>query len=371
MRRLFFIIQKEFIQILGNKAMLPMMTVMPIMQLILLSFAADSEVKNVNLTVTDLDRSQYSRQLIGQVRASDRFTLIDAPPATHLANHGLLAGTSDIVLNIPPDFERNFLTGEQVKLQMLVNAINGQAATVGSGYLSAIIQDFNQDIRLEAHGGNSSKAPRIEVASANWYNPDLDYKHFMVPGILGELVIILVILLSAMNTVREREIGTIEQINVTPIKSWQFILGKMVPFLFIGMFLLTIGLTAGKLIFNVPIEGSLLVVFGYCLVSLIAVLGIGLFISNLVDTQQQAMLVAFFFVMVFILMSGLFTPIESMPDWAQVLTIPNPVAHFVAVMRKVLLKGSGLADVAWNFRVTAVLGLVFNGLAILTYRKVS
>jgi ABC-2 type transport system permease protein len=371
MRRLLFIIQKEFIQIIGNKAMLPMMTILPIFQLLLLSFAADSEVKNVNITITDLDQSQFSRQLVGQITASDRFTLINAPLATHISDHDLLAGEADIILNIPPNFERDFLKGYPTKFQLLVNAINGQAATVGSGYLMSIIRDYNENIRLETNTGAGKVASRIEVASANWYNPDLNYKYFMVPGILGELVIILVILLSAMNTVREREIGTIEQINVTPIKSWQFILGKMIPFVFIGMFLLIIGLTAGKLIFDIPMVGSLWVVFGYCLVNLIAVLGIGLLISNLVDTQQQAMLVAFFFVMIFILMSGLFTPIESMPDWAQMLTIPNPVAHFVAVMRKVLLKGSGFADVAWNFRVTAIMALVFNGLAVLSYRKVS
>ena len=371
MRRLLFIVQKEFIQIMGNKAMLPLMTILPIVQLMLLSFAADSEVKNVNITITDLDQSQFSHQLIGQITASDRFTLINAPLSTHLSDNDLLAGEADIVLNIPPAFERDFLKGQPVKLQLLVNAINGQAAIVGSGYLRAIIQDYNSNIRMETARGPGKVAPRIEVTSANWYNPDLNYKHFMVPGILGELVIILVILLSAMNTVREREVGTIEQINVTPIKSWQFILGKMIPFLFIGMFLLTIGLTIGKLVFDIPMVGSLWVVFGYCFVNLVAVLGIGLLISNLVDTQQQAMLVAFFFVMIFILMSGLFTPIESMPEWAQVLTIPNPVAHFVAVMRKVLLKGSGFADVAWNFRVTMIMALVFNGLAVLSYRKVS
>jgi ABC-2 type transport system permease protein len=199
----------------------------------------------------------------------------------------------------------------------------------------------------------------------------LDYKAFMVPGILGELVIVLVMLLTAMNIVREREIGTIEQINVTPIRSWEFILGKMIPFLIVGMVLMSVGLTAGKLIFDIPMVGNLGVVFLYCIVNLIAVLGLGLFISNLVDTQQQAMLVAFFFVMVFILMSGLFTPIESMPEWAQLLTIPNPIAHFVEVMRKVLLKGSGLADIAWNFRVTGIMALAFNALAILSYRKVT
>lgn len=371
MRRLLFIIQKEFIQIIGNKAMLPLMTVLPIVQLILLSFAADNEVKNVNITITDLDRSQLSRQLSGKIMASERFTLVAAPPAIRLAEEDLLAGDADIVLNIPPDFERDFLKGQPAKLQLLVNAINGQAATVGAGYLTEIIRDYNRDIRPAPPAGPRFVAPRIEITSANWYNPDLNYKHFMVPGILGELVIILVMLLSAMNTVREREIGTIEQINVTPIRRWQFILGKLIPFLFIGMLLLAVGLTAGKILFDVPMVGSLRVVFLYCLVNLVAVLGLGLFISNLVETQQQAMLVAFLFVMVFILMSGLFTPIESMPPWAQRMTIPNPIAHFVAVMRKVLLKGSGLADVAWNFRVTAILALVFNGLAVVSYRKVS
>jgi ABC-2 type transport system permease protein len=145
----------------------------------------------------------------------------------------------------------------------------------------------------------------------------------------------------------------------------------MIPFLFIGLLLLTVGLTAGKLIFNVPMVGSLSLVFLYCVLNLIAVLGLGLFISNLVETQQQAMLVAFFFVMIFILMSGLFTPIESMPQWAQYLTVPNPVAHFVEVMRKVLLKGSGLEDIIWNFRVTALMAIGFNTLAMLSYRKVS
>jgi ABC-2 type transport system permease protein len=193
----------------------------------------------------------------------------------------------------------------------------------------------------------------------------------MAPGILGELVTILVMLLTAMNVVREREIGTIEQINVTPIKKWQFILGKMIPFLFIGLVLLTVGLIAAKLIFDIPMRGSLLLVFSFCVVQLIAVLGLGLFISNLSDTQQQALFTTFFFVIIFILMSGLFTPIESMPKWAQYLTVPNPIAHFVHVMRSVLLKGSGFSDLIYNFRTMAILAVVFNVLAVMSYRKVS
>lgn len=350
-----------------------MMTIAPIIQLIVLSFAASNEVKNVSLAIVDQDRSHYSRWLIGKIQASDRFTVVDAPISTKQGDVHLQSGEADIILTIPPHFEREFLKAKKADLQMLVNAINGQQATVGAGYLTQVIQSFNQEISLAAnprlttlHDGPSA---RIDITHSNWYNPELNYQFFMVPGILGELVTILVMLLTAMNVVREREIGTIEQINVTPIRKWQFILGKMLPFLVIGLFLLIVGLTAGKLIFDVPIVGSLWVVFAFCLLNISAVLGLGLFISNIVDTQQQAMFVAFFFVIIFILMSGLFTPIESMPKWAQYLTIPNPIAHFVNVMRQVLLKGSGFADVQYNFWVTAGLAVVFNAVAVWSYQK--
>ncbi|MEK7256505.1 MAG: ABC transporter permease, partial [Bacteroidota bacterium] len=191
----------------------------------------------------------------------------------------------------------------------------------------------------------------------------------MVPGILGELVAMLVLILSAMNVVREKETGTIEQINVTPIRKWQFITGKLLPFLFIGLFDLALGLAVGKLLFDIPIVGSLWVVFAFCVVNIFCTLGIGFFISNFADTQQQAMFVAWFFMVIFILMSGLFTPIESMPGWAQAMTVPNPIAHFVEVMRLVLLKGSSWSDVRYNFLVMIGLGLFFNALAVWTYRK--
>ena len=350
-----------------------MMTIAPIMQLIVLSFAASNEVKNVNLAIVNQDHSTYSRWLIGKLQAADRFTIVDAPLSAAHAGVHLQSGDADIVLAIPPHFEKDFLKEKNADLQLLVNAINGQQATVGAGYLTQIIQSFNREISRAANPRlvtlRSSPSPRIDITYSNWYNPELNYQYFMVPGILGELVTILVMLLTAMNVVREREVGTIEQINVTPIRKWQFILGKMLPFLVIGLFLLTVGLTVGKLIFDIPIVGSLWVVFAFCLLNIAAVLGLGLIISNMVDTQQQAMFVAFFFVIIFILMSGLFTPIESMPPWAQYLTIPNPIAHFVNVMRQVLLKGSGFADVQYNFWVTAGLAVVFNTVAVWTYRK--
>ena len=350
-----------------------MMTVLPIIQLILLSYAANNEVKNVNIVLLDQDHSSYSRLLVSKVQASDHFTIVAAAASNKQGDDLLQGGDADVVLTIPPNFERDFIKEKGAGIQVLVNAINGQQATVGAGYLGSILQSFNQEIALDAMPKLASQRslppPTISITYSNWYNPELNYKYFMTPGILGELVTILIMVLTAMNVVREREIGTIEQINVTPIRKWQFILGKMVPFLIIGLLLLTVGLTAGKLLFDIPIEGSLWVVFAYCLLNLSAVLGMGLLISNMVDTQQQAMFVAFFFVLIFILMSGLFTPIESMPKWAQYLAVPNPVAHFVDVMRKVLLKGSGFADVAYQFKVTAVMAVVFNVLAVVSYRK--
>jgi ABC-2 type transport system permease protein len=373
MRRLLFIIQKEFIQIFRNKAMLPMITIVPIVQLIVLSYAADSEVKNVNLAIVDQDRSSYSRLLINKVRVSERFILIDVPHSVQQADLMIQKGEVDIILTIPPRFEEHFLKQKEGAIQLLVNAINGQQATVGASYLNAILQSFNQELRLDVAPQlvlRSSPNASIRIESSNWYNPDLNYKYFMAPGIIGELVTILVMLLTAMNIVREREIGTIEQINVTPIKKWQFILGKMIPFLLIGLVLLAVGLTAGKILFDIPIRGNLGVVFAYCVVNLIAVLGLGLFISNISDTQQQALFTTFFIVIIFILMSGLFTPIESMPKWAQYLTIPNPIAHFIHIMRSVLLKGSDFGDVIFNFRTTVAMAVVFNLMAVLSYKKV-
>lgn len=373
MRKLLFIIQKEFIQILRNKAMLPLMTVVPIVQLILLSYAASNEVKQVRIAILDQNHSAYTRLLISKIQASDRFVLTGTPLSIKQGDLLLQNGTADIILNIPPAFEQDFLKKKQASLQILVNAINGQRATVGFSYLSQIIQSFNQAIRKDAMPKillNKRLLPStINITTSNWFNPSLNFQYFMAPGILGELVTVLVMLLTAMNIVREREIGTIEQINVTPIKKWQFILGKMLPFLVIGLVLLTVGLCAAKIIFNIPLLGSLWLVFGYCIINLIAVLGLGLFISNLVDTQQQALFVTFFFVIIFILMSGLFTPIESMPQWAQYLTLPNPVAHFVNVMRNILLKGSDFQGVAFQFKVTLLLAVVYNILAIWSYRK--
>ncbi len=371
MRTVLLLLQKEFLQIFRNRAMLPIIFVFPIIQLVILSFAATHDIKNIALAVLDQDRSSTSRQLIGKMTASGYFVLTEMPQNDKAGFEMIESDKADLLLTIPANFEKDILKKQPTKLQMQVNAINGQKAGLAASYAGEVIKEFgipDSGFRIgQVPGKSAIRIPKSEIRY--WYNPSLDYKTFMVPGILGELVAMLVLILSAMNVVREKEIGTIEQINVTPIRKWQFILGKLLPFLFIGLFDLALGLTVGKLLFNIPMEGDLWLVFAFCVVNIFCVLGIGFFISNFADTQQQAMFMAWFFMVIFILMSGLFTPIESMPAWAQALAVPNPIAHFVTVMRLVLLKGSGWLDIRYNFFVMIGLGILFNALAVWTYRK--
>lgn len=381
MRTVLLLLQKEFLQIFRNRAMLPIIFVFPIIQLVILSFAATHDVKNIALAVLDQDRSSSSRLLVNKLTASGYFTLAGMPLSDDAGFELIEKDAADVFLTIPPHFERDVMKKQPTQLQVQVNAINGQKAGLAASYAGEVFQSFGSDLMSNISprfiAGNSAP-PQIFNPSITqsfnpsvryWYNPSLDYKTFMVPGILGELVAMLVLILSAMNVVREKEIGTIEQINVTPIRKWQFILGKLLPFLFIGLFDLALGLTVGKLLFNIPLEGDLWLVFAFCVANIFCVLGIGFFISNFADTQQQAMFMAWFFMVIFILMSGLFTPIESMPQWAQAMTVPNPIAHFVTVMRLVLLKGSGWVDIRYNFVVMIGLGVLFNALAVWTYRK--
>jgi ABC-2 type transport system permease protein len=193
----------------------------------------------------------------------------------------------------------------------------------------------------------------------------------MVPGILVLLVTMLTLFLSSMNIVREKEVGTLEQINVTPIKKHQFIIGKLFPFWVLGLVILTVGLLIAKVIFNVPILGNIFLVYGFTTIYLILILGIGLFISNHTETQQQAMFIAWFFTVIFILMSGLFTPIESMPVWAQKVTLLNPIRYFVEVIRMVMLKGATFTDIKIQLGVIVIYAMIVNGLAVWSYKKVN
>lgn len=368
-----FIIQKEFRQIFRNKAMLPIIFVLPLIQLLILSNAATFEIKNIKFSYVDHDHTSTSRALLDAFNASKYFDVVTDFPSEKLANSAMLDGNVDVILEIPNHFERDLVKDEKASLAVIINAIDGAAAGVENVYISEIIQGFNKNIRVDLMQPSDKLIPikNILTIPSFWYNKTLNYKTFMVPGILVLLVTMITLFLSGMNIVREKEIGTLEQINVTPIKKHQFIIGKLFPFWIIGLALLTVGLFIAKIVFNVPMVGSILLLYFYTSIYILVVLGIGLFISNFNDTQQQAMFLSWFFMVIFILMSGLFTPIESMPVWAQYITEFNPIKYFVEVIRMVMLKGANLSDISSPFIKTIIYAIIMNGLAVWSYKKTS
>lgn len=373
MRTLLFLLQKEFKQIFRNKALLPVIFAMPLVQLIVIPLAADYEVKNIAIAVVDHDHSPYSQRLVSAITSSGYFKLTDYGNSYTNAFAQIENDKADLILEIPAHFEKNLVRENKQPLFIAVNAINGTKAGLGGAYLSQIIASFNQDILMEwSDPQRYNSLPVIDITSSYWYNPFLKYAFFMVPGILVILVTMVCAYMCSLNIVKEKEIGTIEQINVTPIKKHHFILGKLIPFWIIGMFVFTIGLfVVGRFIYGIVPQGNILLLYAFLALYLIAMLGLGLLISTYSETQQQAMSVTFFFMMIFLLMSGLFTPVDSMPVWARVIAQCNPVTYFIEVMRMLVLKGSGFADIKNYFIIMTGFVFLFNGWAILNYRKTS
>lgn len=373
MKTLIFLLQKEFRQILRDTVILRMILAVPVVQLLILPLAADYEIKNINITVVDHDHSVFSRDLASRIMASGYFRLAGFGESFQQGFAQMETDKTDLVLEIPQSFEKDLVNGETGKLFIAVNAINGTKANIGAVYLNRIIAQYNQNIRTEmAPAQKFSALPTIEVTNSNWFNKYLNYPYFMVPGILVLLVTMVGALMCSLNIVKEKEIGTIEQINVTPIRKHHFILGKLIPFWVIGMFVFSVGLfIIARLVYGIVPQGSILLLYGYLSIYLVAVLGIGLIISTYANTQQQAMSLAFFFLMVFILMSGLFTPIDSMPEWAKWIARFNPVTWFIEVMRMIVLKGSGFHHIRLHFIVMTGFAIFFNAWAIINYKKTS
>ncbi len=376
MRVILYMLQKEFRQIFRNKAMLPIIFLAPLIQLIILSNAMTYEIRDLEIYFNDFDHSTLSQRLKNKFSQTDYFVKVGESVSREEAEEFLEKNDTDIICEIPFDFERNLQRNGISKIFLKVNAIDGMKAGVAINYSQNIIQGFTEEIGSEITMNTNPKIilempKQVKIAYSNWYNEKLDYQTYMVPGLLVLLVTIIGGFLSSMNVVREKELGTIEQINVTPIKKHQFIIGKLMPFWILGLFIFTIGLIFAKIIFHVPIVGSLFILYGFTAVFLFAILGAGLFISTMTNTQQQAMFLSWFFLVVFILMSGLFTAIENMPVWAQKLTLLNPLRYFMEVIRMVLLKGSGLEEVKTHFYIMSGFAILINAFAVWRYRKVA
>ncbi|WP_421920006.1 ABC transporter permease [Marinifilum sp.] len=372
MRILKHLLQKEFLQIFRNKSMLPIIFVMPIVQLCILSFAATYDMKNTNLYVVDKDLSTHSRQLISKFNGSPFFTIKEIDFSVEEAEKELYKDQVDAILVFDKGFGEKIDLKKNSSIQVLVNAINASSAGLYNAYINSVIQDYNSKIitDLQVLVADAS-ALLVQSTYLHQYNPEMKYIPYMLPGLLVLLVTVVGLFLSAMNVVREKEIGTIEQIHVTPVRKSQFLMAKLIPFLVIGLFELAIGLYIATYVFKIPFLGSVGLIFLVAFVYLIGILGLGLLISTQTSTQQQAMFIAWFFVVIFLLMSGLFTPVESMPDWGQKLNYFNPIAYFIKIIRMILLKGSGFMDIAKDVLILGVFAIASIGIAVNRYRKVA
>lgn len=367
-----FLIEKEFKQIFRNPFLPKLIFIFPCMMMILMPWAANFEIENINLSIVDNDHSSYSERLVRKAGASDYFRLVDVSASYADAMKSIEEGKADIILEIPARFEDQLVREGVTHVMISANTVNGTKGGLGSSYLASIVTDFAADVRSEWIPTDiSANVPTIRLIPQNRFNPHLNYKVFMVPALMAMLLTMLCGFLPALNIVGEKETGTIEQMNVTPVGKFAFILAKLIPYWIIGLCVLTICFGLARVMYGIIPVGNLGIIYFFACLYILIASGIGLIISNYSSTMQQAMFVMFFFMMIFILMSGLFTPISSMPDWAQRITAFNPLTYFIQVMRMVYLKGSTFGELTGQFFALLSFALVLNIWAVLSYRKSS
>ncbi len=380
MRSLKFLLRKEFLQIFRDRMIVGLVFILPMVQLMILSNAASFEVKRGRMYVLDQDHSAMSRGLFDRMAASGRFVPVEGSGSLELADRAMLDRRVDVILVVPAGFERDVVRDRRSSVQLIVNAEDGGAAGVMQSYAGRILAGYSRELGAEVNPALAAIVSRpdlppsrarqvIEVRQRGWFNANLDYHHFMVPGILVVLVTMVGTLLTAMNIVREKEAGTLDQLNVTPISRGIFLAAKLIPLWTLAMLDLAMGLVLARLVFGVPMVGNPAIVFLAASIYLTAALGIGLWVSTIVETQQQAMFVTFSILMIYLLMSGLFTPVRGMPEWAQWIANASPVTHFTSLIRAVLLKGAGFADVARQLGMLALIGGAVLSLAVRQYSK--
>jgi ABC-2 type transport system permease protein len=371
MRTIFFLVRKEFLQIFRDHTTVAQIFIIPVVQLLVLSNAATFDLKQTRVLVVDEDRTTVSSGLVRRLEGGRQFRVIQEAPTDRGVEAALLNREVTAVIHIPRRFEQNLVQHRRATVQQVLNAEEGAATGIVQSNANAILADYARELSLTLPGASRhpARAAPLDLRTQRWFNPTRNYKHYMVPALLVALTTIIGLLLTAQNITREYELGTLEQLNVTPMTKVQFIAGKLIPFWLISLVIFSIGLAIGKLVFGIPMRGNLLLVYLALMVYLIVVLGLGLWISTITRTQQQAMFVAFFVILIFLLMGGLFTPLDSMPDWARAVAQANPVKHFVVIMRAVLVRGAGLETIAPPLLWLAAGGIAVLTLAVRRYRK--
>ena len=372
MRKIFSIIKKEFLQVFRDRAMLAIIFVMPILQLLILGYSISTDIKHIPIVICDLDNTLTSRNLIRDFQYSGYFDIIDYETDRHDLSKYLDTGRATIALSIPLNFAKNLRRNVQPEVQLLIDGQDSNSSLIALGYANNIIQAFTRE-HLEKQAMRSPSSRRflkaIEIESRIWYNPDLRAKNYMVPGIIVLLLTIITTILTAMGIVREKEIGTLEQLMVSPIKSQQLIIGKTVPFAILGLMEMAFAILVAKLWYNIPITGNLIVLVLFAFVFIFTTLGLGIFISTIAQTQQQAMFLAWFIMVFAILMSGFLFPIENMPNVLQYVTYINPVRYFIVVVRDLFLKGSGLRYLWSQGVIMTIFSILIIALSTVRFHK--
>jgi ABC-2 type transport system permease protein len=372
-RTILFLVRKEFLQIFRDRTTVFQIFMIPVVQLLVLANAATFDVKQVAMLVVDEDHTTVSSGLVQRLEAGRQFRVVRYTSSDAGVDHALLDREVTAVLHIPRYFEEDLVRRGRAPVQLVLNAEEGATTGIVQSYANSILASYARELDRTlplARSGTSAtvRVAPLDLRTQRWYNPTRNYKYWMVPALMVSLTTIIGLLLTAQNITRENELGTLEQLNVTPMTKIQFIAAKLIPFWILSMLIFSIGLAIGKLVFGIPMRGNLLIVYLAAAVYLIVVLGMGLGISTITRTQQQSMFVAFFFTLIFLLMSGLFTPVDSMPDWAQRVAEANPVKHFVSIMRAVLMRGAGLETVGRPIIGLGVAGVAVLALAVMRYR---
>ncbi len=370
MMTLKYLLEKEFKQFARNKFLPRMVIGFPFMSLLIFPLVANFDVKNLNLAVVDHDHSPYSRRLTHKTTASGYFRITDASGTYEQALTAIELDRADIILEIPAGFERDLVRDQTATVMVAANTVNGTRGGLGSAYLSGIVNDFAGEIR----GEWLASAPRLvtptfEIVPQYRFNPNLDYRVFMIPAIMVMMLTMVCGFLPALNIVQEKERGTMEQMNVTPVRRFTFILAKLIPYWVIGFVTLTICFGVAWMFYGMTPAGSLGTIYLFASAFILAISGLGLVISNYARTIQQGMFMMFFFVVTMILMGGLYTPVASMPGWAQTISDFLPLKYFIIVMRAVYLKGSDTAALLKPLAALSCFAVAFYAWAIVSYRK--
>lgn len=369
--RIYRMLVKEFIQVLRDPRMKALIFVMPVIQLIMFGYAVTTDVDHIKTAVCDLDKSPQSRALIERFTASGYFTVVENTDRPERLGELLDRGKATIGIQINRGFADDLRSGRQAVIQTIVDGTDSNTGTVAMDYAQRITQEFSKarSATTELTPLAQPQSNPIELRSRAWFNPDLKSRYYNVPGVIAVVVLLISLLLTAMAIVREREIGTMEQLMVTPIRSFELILGKTLPFVLISFIDVLVVTFIGINWFNVPIQGSLgMLLFGAALY-LMSTIGIGLFISTVSQTQQQALMSSFFFYLPAVLLSGFMFPISNMPAPAQWITYLNPLRYFLVIIRDIFLKGSGL-EILWpQFAALAVLGTALLLISSLRFKK--